>query len=154
MEKKYKPLNSIEKALPVIAALVIIFGTLLIYRGKGKSREAVNLPYYSYSLDEVADGVYAGKTYTKFMHLQLEVTIVNHQIKKIDVIENEGSQGYKAAAIIERMIEQNKIAVPAIKEDQLGSIVFISCVNTALLEGLPVERKNQLVGEREESVQE
>jgi len=154
MEKEYKSLNSFEKALPVVAALVIIFGTLLIYRGKGKSREAVNLPYYSYSLDEVSDGVYTGKTYTKFMHLQLEVTVENHQIKKIDVIENEGSQGYKAAAIVDTMIEQNKIAVPAVKGDQLGSLVFISCVNTALLEGLPVERKKQFVGEVAESVEE
>jgi len=74
MEKEYKSLNSFEKALPVVAALVIIFGTLLIYRGKGKSREAVNLPYYSYSLDEVSDGVYTGKTYL-FNQSGVDVTI-------------------------------------------------------------------------------
>ncbi len=114
--------------------LCLMAGGYLIARRKARFREAASLPFYKIELSQVNDGMYEGKTYTSFLHLQLKVTVEDHKIKSIDVLENEGIDGETARPIIQKMIEQNSIVVPAIKGAELGSLVYISCVSSALNE--------------------
>ena len=118
--------------LMVIALIVLMAGGYLVARKRARLREAASLPFYKTELAQFADGEYEGKTYTSFLHLQLKVTVENHKIIKIDVLENEGIDGEKAKPIIQKMIEQNEVVVPAVKGAELGSLVYISCVSTAL----------------------
>ncbi len=116
----------------VIALIVLMAGGYLVARKRARLREAAALPFYKTELSQIADGEYEGKTYTSFLHLQLKVTVENHKIIKIDVLENEGIDGEKAKPIIQKMIDQNEVVVPAVKGAELGSLVYISCVSTAL----------------------
>ena len=118
--------------LAVVAVVFVMFSAFIINRHKSKLTEAMHLPYHEVNLEEVEDGVYTGKTYTSFLHLQLEVTVKNHKLEKIEVIENQGEDGETARPIIQRMLEENKIVVPAIKGAEMGSLVYISCVSMAL----------------------
>ncbi len=118
--------------LMVIALIVLMAGGYLVARKRARLREAAALPFYKTELSQIADGEYEGKTYTSFLHLQLKVTVENHKIIKIDVLENEGIDGEKAKPIIQKMIDQNEVVVPAVKGAELGSLVYISCVSTAL----------------------
>ena len=131
MKKPNKKLIFV-RFLCYFAVIFVMLCSFLILRHKNQVLETKNLPFYNVSLDSVDDGVYYGKTYTSFMHLQLEVTVKDHQLTNIKVIENKGSQGQKAEAILQEMILKNKTVVPAIKGDELASLVFISCVDTAL----------------------
>ena len=70
------------------------------------------------------------------MHVQLSVTVQNHTITDIKIIENKGSYGQKAKQIVQSMLEENKTVVPLIKGDEIGSLVFISCADNALQNGL------------------
>ena len=132
--KKKNDLKSVStaKLLSYFAIVFVMFCGYLILRHKNQITEAKNLPFYNVSLEQVEDGTYTGKTYTSFMHVQLEVTVKNHTLESINVIENKGSQGQKVEPILQTMIEQNKTVVPAIKGEELASLVFISCVDTAL----------------------
>ena len=121
-----------SKVLMALSVAFIIFCGYLVARKKIQLREAASLPFYKIELEQIADGSYSGKTYTSFLHLQLEVIIENHKIKDIIVIENDGIDGEKAKPIIQKMIEQNSVVVPAVKGAELGSIVYISCVSSAL----------------------
>ena len=114
------------------SVVFVMFCSYLIVRHKNQVLEAKNLPFYNTPLESVEDGIYSAKTYTKFLHLQLEVTVQNHQLQVIKVIENKGSQGQKVEPILQEMIKQNKVIVPAIKGEELASLVFISCVDSAL----------------------
>lgn len=114
------------------SVVFVMFCSYLIVRHKNQVLEAKNLPFYNTPLESVDDGIYSAKTYTKFLHLQLEVTVQNHQLQDIKVIENKGSQGQKVEPILQEMIKQNKVIVPAIKGEELASLVFISCVDSAL----------------------
>ena len=114
------------------AIIFIVFCGYRIARKKVLLREAASLPFYKVELEDVSDGTYSGKTYTSFLHLQLDVKIENHKIQEITVIENQGIDGEKARPIINKMIEENSIVVPAVKGAELGSLVYISCVSTAL----------------------
>lgn len=121
-----------SKILTAVALIVLMAGGYIVARKRMQLREASSLPFYQIDLQQVEDGSYKGKTYTTFLHLQLEVTVENHALKEISVIENDGLDGEKARPIIQKMIEQNSIVVPAVKGAELGSIVYISCVSTAL----------------------
>lgn len=115
-----------------VALIVLMAGGYMISRKKARMREAAALPFYKIELSKIADGEYEGKTYTSFLHLQLKVTVENHKIKKIDILENEGLDAETARPIIDKMIEQNSVVVPAVKGAELGSLVYISCVSMAL----------------------
>ena len=121
-----------SKFLMFAAIIFIVFCGYIIARKKIQLREAASLPFYKIELEQIADGTYSGKTYTSFLHLQLDVKIENHKITNITVIENDGIDGEKARPIIQKMIEQNSVVVPAVKGAELGSLVYISCVSTAL----------------------
>lgn len=124
--------SDISSVLMLLALICLMAGGWYIARKKARLREASSLPFYKIELSQLADGEYEGQTYTSFLHLKLKVTVENHQLKNIEVLENDGLDGETAKPIIEEMIKQNKIVVPAIKGAELGSLVYISCVSTAL----------------------
>ncbi len=123
-----------SKYLTIIALVFIIGAGYFVNRHKVQIREAYKLPFYEVDLQNVEDGVYYGKTYTSFLHVQLNVSVENHKITNIEVLESEGIDGETAKPVLQKMIEENKVAVPAIKHAELGSLVYISCVSCALSE--------------------
>lgn len=122
----------LSKILMIVAIISLMAGGYIINRKKMQIREASRLPFYKIELSEVEDGIYNGKTETSFLHLELELEVENHRIKEIKVLQNDGIDGEKARPIIEEMIAENKIVVPAIKGAERGSLVYISCASTAL----------------------
>lgn len=136
MDKDTKPKRyskpDYSKYLMFAAVIFIVFCGYIIARKKILLREAASLPFYTIQLEQIADGSYKGKTYTSFLHLQLEVIIEEHKIKEINILENDGIDGEKARPIIQKMIEQNSVVVTAVKGAELGSLVYISCVSSAL----------------------
>lgn len=129
---KRKAGPDISKILMLVALICLMAGGYLVARKKARLREAASLPFYKIEMEQIADGTYEGQTYTSFLHLKLNVTVENHQLKKIDVLENDGIDGETARPIIEKMIAENSVVVPAVKGAELGSLVYISCVSTAL----------------------
>lgn len=125
-------IDGLSKVLMAVALVCLMAGGYLIARRKMRFREAASLPFYKIELSQVNDGTYEGKTYTSFLHLQLNVTVEDHKLKSIDVLENEGIDAETARPIIQKMIEQNAVVVPAVKGAELGSLVYISCVSCAL----------------------
>lgn len=130
--KKRNAKNDISSILMLLALVCLMAGVWYIARKKARFKEAASLPFYKVELSQIADGEYEGQTMTSFLHLRLLVTIENHQLKNIEVLENDGLDGETAKPIIQEMIKQNKVVVPAIKGAELGSLVYISCVSTAL----------------------
>lgn len=124
-----------SKILMVIAIIFIMYCGYLVSRKKAQIMEASNLPFHNVQLENVEDGVYHGKNSTSFLHLELDVTVENHRIVKIDVIENDGLDGELARPILDKMISENKTVVPSIKGAERGSIQYISCVDSALYNG-------------------
>ena len=129
MKKDY---SSLAKVLAVIALLSIMFGGFLTTRRKNQLAEATKLPYHNISLEQIPDGFYKARTETSFLHIELQVQVENHKIIEIKVIEADGIDAVPAQPVLDRMIAENKIAVQAVKGAELGSLVYISCVDKAL----------------------
>ena len=113
-------------------------------RTRNYYKQAAKLPFYNVQVQSVPDGTYRGKVYTNFMHVQLDVSVADGKLTKIDIIENEGAYGKKVAPILDTMIAQNTSVVTAVKGEELASIVFVACVDDALYQGLTDEQKNKL----------
>lgn len=124
--------NKFSKFLAVFAILFLMFGAYLISKQKSRTTEATHLPFYNVKLEDVEDGIYHNRTETSFMFVEVEVTVENHQFKDIKIIESEGVDCESAKPIVQEMIKQNKTVVKAIKGAELGSLVYISCVDGAL----------------------
>ena len=128
----------------IVICIILSFIMYMQRRTRNNLKQAAKLPFYNVQPAQVPDGMYHGKVYTKFMHVQLDVTVQSGQLTKIDIIENQGAYGKKIETLLDQMIAENNTVVPAIKGDEIGSIVFIACVDDALFNGLPDEEKKQL----------
>lgn len=124
--------DSLAKILGITAAVFMMIGIYAVNKYKAKITEASKLPFHKVSLADTADGTYQGKTYLSYAHLQLEVTVENHNLKDIKILECDGLEVVKAKSVPQKMIQQNSIVVPAAKGEELGTMIFISCVDSAL----------------------
>lgn len=125
-------INKFSKILAVFAVIFIMFGGYLISKQKARTTEIKKLPFHNIKLENVEDGTYHNRTETSFMIVELDVVVENHQFKDIKIIESEGVDCESAKPIVKEMIKQNKTVVPAIKGAEMGSLVYISCVDGAL----------------------
>ena len=124
--------ENLPKILAFVAVIFIMICAFVVDRQKTKIAEATKLPFHNVDLAKVEDGVYAGKTYTSFAHVQVEVTVKDGKLVKIDATECDGLEAVKAKDVLQKMVEQNKIVIPAQKGEEIGTLVFISCVDCAL----------------------
>lgn len=134
---KFKLDSKLTRTILIVICIIL---SLIMYsqrRTRNHFKQAAKLPFYNIQVEDVLDGTYRGKVYTSFMHVQLDVTVLDHKLTRIDIIENEGAYGKKVAPILDEMIAQNTSVVPAIKKEELASIVFVACVDNALRKGVP-----------------
>ena len=135
--------NTLRTVLIVIC-VILSFIMYMQRRTRNNLKQAAKLPFYNVQPSQVPDGTFHGKVYTKFMHVQLDVSVQDGRLTKIEIVENQGAYGKKVQPLLDEMIAQNNTVVPAIKGDEIGSIVFIACVDDALFNGLPDDEKKQL----------
>ncbi len=136
--------SKILTAILVVICIILTFAMYMQRRTRNYYKEAAKLPFYNVQAAEVMDGTFHGKAYTRFIHVQLDVTVQNHKITDIKITENEGLGGKKIEPLLNEIITQNDSVVPALKGDELASIVFIACVDDALFKGLTPERQKEL----------
>lgn len=136
MEKQKRRNNDLVLILTISFCVVLMILTFFIQQKKNHIKEAKKLPFYNVQLEFVNDGSYENQTNTSFMILTAAVTVKDHKITDIKIIENKGSYGQKIESMIPLMIEKNTSRVTVPDGDELGGLVLISCVDGALKKGL------------------
>ena len=121
MEKRNHNTAELIKIFLICLCVVLFIAPFFIQQKKRHINEAKKLPFTNTNLELVEDGTYENSTFTSFMHLSLEVTVKNHQLFQIKVIEN------------------NKVVNSLVEGDEIGNLVFISCVDGALRKGIKKE---------------
>lgn len=129
--------SKIIRTILIVICVVLTFVMYMQRRTRNYYKQAAKLPFYNVQPADVEDGTYRGKIYTNFLHVQLDVTVRDHKLTKIEIVENEGAYGKKVAPIIDEMIAQNSSVVQAVQGEELASIVFVACVDDALRKGTP-----------------
>lgn len=124
-----------KKAGIVLGVIIlIVLGAYLWMTGSEKN-ELASMVYENVDMNLVADGTYYGETDAGMVFVKVSVTVKDHAIKEISIIEHKNGLGSKAEAITKDMIARNSYDVDAVSGATLSSETIKSAVSKALKEG-------------------
>lgn len=124
------------KRLIIILSVVIIVvtgGYTAIRAQAGKMQSTIT--YESVDMSKVADGTFYGETDAGLVVVKVGVTVKDHVIQSVEILEHKNGLGSKAEAITGTMLAQNTYQVDAVSGATLSSSAIKSAVSKALAEG-------------------
>lgn len=129
-------MKKVLKAAGIILGIIIVLGVVLFSLATGKSKDALSaLTYDTVDMNTVTDGTYNGETDAGLVKVKVAVTVKDHAITAIDIVEHQNGLGGKAEVITTSMIEKNTYDVDAVSGATLSSEAIKSAVSKALGEG-------------------
>ena len=129
-----------KTALIVISALLVIgiFAGGLYLKSISDYKAKVDaLTFDEIDLTKVEDGVYEGQCDTGVVRARVQVTVRDHRLESIELLEHENGRGAPAEAILDQMVEEQTTAVDAVSGATCSSKVIRKAVENALSAGLP-----------------
>ncbi len=118
-----------------IGVVIVIGGVLLgVYFNRVNNyREAIEeIIIENVDIASLENGVYLGECDVDFIHVKLEVTILEGVITKIEILEHYNGQGTPAEAIIDDILSQQSLEVDAVAGATNSSLVIKKAVELAL----------------------
>ena len=116
-----------KAVLIVISALLVIglfAGGLYLKSISDYKAKVAALTFDEIDLTKVEDGVYEGQCDTGIVRVRVQVTIRNHQLESIELLEHENGTGTPAEAILDQMVQNQTTAVDAVSGATCSSKVI------------------------------
>lgn len=120
----------------IVVSIIILFCFMFIIVGmrcKTAMEKQVNIQV---DMNQVKDGSYFGSSDGGMVKVEVEVTVENHKITKIDLLKHENGKGQPAEATLDEMIKANTDDVDAVSGATCSSKTIRNAVNKALQEGM------------------
>ena len=92
-------------------------------------------------LSDVEDGTYEGSAETPQVLVRVKVTVKDHKIEGINLIEHRNGKGQPAEAMIQEMLDENTSEVDSVAGATMSSTAIRAAVRDALLKGISVTKK-------------
>lgn len=83
-------------------------------------------------ISDVPDGVFIGEYDVSVIYAKVEVTVENGEITNINILEHRNERGKPAEAVINKIVEEQKIDVDAVSGATNSSTVIKKAVENAL----------------------
>jgi len=118
----------------VIASIIVIFVLFFIYRAK-QMENKIQDSYTSISdvdLTALPDGIYEGSFGDFLVSVNLRVTLSDHRIQNIEIIEQSGGKGYEAHETLGKIKQAQSPKVDAVS----GATVSSKCIMVAVYNAL------------------
>jgi len=130
-------LKKIGIVVGVIALIAVIGFGILLFRlaGMANKLEAENDKIGGYNLSQVKDGVYTGQSGDFVVSAKVAVTVKNHKIKEIKILEQKCGPGYEAKDTVNRIIKAQSPKVDAVTGASSSSRSIMNAVDQALRGG-------------------
>jgi len=129
MEKKKK-----IKIVFVICLVIIILIVGLNVALKCKIKKVVELPINEIQLSNIKNGKYEGEFSSFPVYVKVEVSISDGRISNIDILEHRNGKGKKAEALVDKIIDEQKLDVDAVSGATVSSKCIIKAVEDALIQ--------------------
>ena len=134
-------MNRRNKAVLIAVSALLVIGLLaggLYLKSIGDYKAKVNaLTFDEIDLSQAADGVYEGQCDTGVVRARVQVTVRDHRLESIELLEHENGKGAPAEVILERMLQHQTTAVDTVSGATCSSKVLRKAVENALAAGLP-----------------
>ena len=129
-----------NKAVLIVISALLVIGLLaggLYLKSIGDYKAKVDaLNFDEIDLTKVVDGVYEGQCDTGVVRARVQVTVRDHRMESIELLEHENGRGTPAEAILGQMVQEQTTAVDAVSGATCSSKVIRKAVENALVEGL------------------
>ena len=128
-----------KAVLIVISALLVIglFAGGLYLKSIGDYKAKVDaLAFDEIDLSKVANGVYEGQCDTGVVRARVQVTVRDHRLESIELLEHENGRGTPAEAILDQMVQKQTTAVDTVSGATCSSKVIRKAVENAVTAGL------------------
>lgn len=128
------------KKVLLIAGIVLVVlaalgaGGYALIRGQA-DRAADALAFQPVDMNQVADGTYEGTADAGLVYVRAAVTVKDHAIQSVDILEHRNGRGAKAEAITGTIVAQNTYDVDVVSGATLSSKAIQSAVDQALVQG-------------------
>ncbi len=129
MKRRYKVLIILAG---VIAVTVIAFSIML--RQTEKNLEGLQvIQIEELELSRIEDGTYEGEYRVFPIHVILRVTVSSHEITHIELVKHDNGQGGAAEALLDEIVEKQRIDLDEISGASYSSKVILLAVQDAFL---------------------
>ena len=134
-------MNRRNKAVLIVISVLLVIGLFaggLYLKSIRDYKAKVNaLTFDEIDLTKVEDGVYEGRCDTGVVRARVQVTVRDHRLESIELLEHENGRGTPAEAILAQMVQDQTTAVDAVSGATCSSKVIRKAVENALAAGLP-----------------
>jgi len=116
-----------------IFALITVISLAAVFAMSAQAKNALSsMVYGDVDMRTAQDGIYDGETDAGLVSVKVRVTIRDHAIQKIDLMEHKNGMGAKAESILSDICAENSFHVDAISGATLSSEAIKSAVSKAL----------------------
>ena len=123
-------------SLLVLMIIGIFAGVIYLKSISDYKAKVAALTFDEIDLTKVEDGIYEGQCDTGIVRARVQVTVRNHRLESIDLLEHENGRGTPAEAILDQMVQDQTTAVDAVSGATCSSKVIRKAVENAIKAGL------------------
>ena len=87
------------------------------------------------NMANITDGIYVGEYSLTPVYVEVEVSVTEHKITNIKIIEHENGLGGKAEKIVDNVISRQSLEVGAVSGATVSSKCIIKAIENALQSG-------------------
>lgn len=120
------------KILIAVLSVFLIISITAYFVIEGNLKNLKHIVIDPIELSKVEDGIYKGKYSSIPVSAAVQVTVENHRIISIRIIEHVNGQGSKAESIIDEIVRTQSIDVDVISGATYSSQVIKQAVSKAL----------------------
>ncbi len=122
-----------SKKVLLITFIAVIF---LFIAGKimigNMVRNVQNISVSMPDLSNVQDGNYIGEYSLAPVHVKVEVSVSNHQITNITILQHDNGLGSTAESIINDVVEEQSLGIDAVSGATVSSKCILKAVENAI----------------------
>lgn len=117
----------------LIIAIVLVLAFMIMQKSFEKNlQNLMNAEIAPIHLDQVADGKYIGNLEQLPLVVKVEVTVNQHEITAIDIVEHQNGKGEAAEAIIDDVIAAQSLDVDTVSGATYSSKAILKAIENAL----------------------
>jgi uncharacterized protein with FMN-binding domain len=125
-----------KKIVLIIVTVIVVIAigiAFMINNISGSLTAYENSDFSRLDLTKVENGTYTGSEDANIIKVTVEVTVKDHAITKINLLEHKNGQGKPAEVIIDDIVAANSLEVDAISGATYSSQVIKTAVYNALM---------------------
>ena len=119
-------------AIMLLLLVGLVWGIIYLKSVADYKQAVKETTFEEINISDISDGVYIGEYDVNFIYAKVEVTVQNGKIIDIGILEHTHERGKAAEAIIDEIVDEQRIDVDAISGATNSSTVIKKAVENAL----------------------